>query len=244
MPPLVTQTNNRAYYDAFSAGYDTGRDVGYHKLIDDQAAELVRRVGEGKDLLEVGCGTGLVLQRVARFARSAKGMDLSPGMLARAKERGLDVVEGSATSLPFSDASFDVVYSFKVLAHVSELDVALREMARVVRPGGYLVYDCYNRNSMRYAIKRWFGPRATSTSFDEAAIGTRFLTPDEAKARIPAGTQLVSAAGLRILVPHPAVLRLPGLGALVRGAEWRLMDGSLAALAGFYVVTVRRDGVL
>jgi len=234
-------TDNRDYYDAFSARYDRDRDRGYHKLIDDQAAELVRRVGEGAEVLEVGCGTGLVLQRVAAFARRAVGVDLSPGMLEKAKSRGLDVVEGSATALPFPDESFDVAYSFKVLSHVPELPRALAEMLRVIRPGGHLVFDIYNRHSLRFAIKRLFGPRSTSTQFDEAAISTAFLTPDQVVAILPPGGRLVGQAGIRVITPHPAVLRLPAIGRAVEKLEWTLMDSPAARFAGFSVFTVEKD---
>jgi SAM-dependent methyltransferase len=233
-------TDNREYYDAFSEGYDRNRDRGYHKLIDDQAAALVRRVGEGRDLLEVGCGTGLVLQRCAEFARTAKGIDLSPGMLARARERGLDVREGSATALPFADDTFDVAYSFKVLSHVPQLDVALAEMVRVVRPGGHLVFDIYNRHSLRYLIKRVFGPRSTSKKFDEGAITTAFLTPDEVVALLPAAAKLNDIAGIRVITPHPAVFGLPGVGRAIEAAEWALMDSAARRFAGFTVFFVEK----
>ncbi|HEY8379192.1 MAG TPA: class I SAM-dependent methyltransferase [Nannocystis sp.] len=233
-------TENRSYYDAFSEGYDRGRDRGYHKLIDDQAAAVVGRFAAGKDVLEVGCGTGLILQRVVTSAKSARGVDLSPGMLAHARRRGLDVVEGSATELPFADASFDVTYSFKVLAHVPAWERALAEMARVTRPGGYMIFDIYNRNSLRYLIKRAWGPRKTSQAFDEAAITTRFLTPAQAAKALPAGTRIVDRAGIRITTVHPAVCRLPVVGALHERVEWSLMQSPLAALAGFYVFVAER----
>ncbi len=130
----------RAYYDEFAHRYEDRRDgrdpSGYHDMLDDLELGFLRRFAEGRDVLEVGCGTGLLLRRMAKFARSAKGVDLSPGMLERARARGLDVTEASATSLPFADASFDVACSFKVLAHVRDVQRALAEMARVVRPGG------------------------------------------------------------------------------------------------------------
>ncbi len=239
--PGSGRVDNRAYYDAFAESYDDRRLAGYHKLIDDQAAALVRRVGEGKEILEVGCGTGLVLERVAEFAARAEGVDLSPGMLARARARGLTVSEASADDLPYPDASFDVVYSFKVLAHVPPIDAALAEMARVVRPGGYLVYDFYNRHSLRALTKRLFGPRKTSRAFDEGAIPTRFWTLDEALAHLPAGTYLERIDGIRIVTVHSAQLRLPGIGRLTERLEWRLMEGPLARLAGFCVLTLRRE---
>ncbi|TPV93812.1 MAG: class I SAM-dependent methyltransferase [Myxococcales bacterium FL481] len=232
---MTTQTDNRSYYDAFSVGYDDDRETGYHQLIDDQAAALVQRVGTARSVLEVGCGTGLILQRVAAFARRAQGIDLSPAMLQHARARGLDVQHASATDLPFPDASFDVAYSFKVLAHVPDFALALTEMARVVRPGGYLVFDIYNRHSIRYAIKRWWGPRPTSSSYDEAAIGTRFLSVDEAPRYFPAGTRLVDRAGIRVVTVHPAPLRWPGAKALLARAEWKLMDSRWSRFAGFVV---------
>lgn len=232
--------DNRAYYDAFAAGYDRDRDRGYHKLIDDQAAALVRPYAAGKEVLEVGCGTGLILQRVADVARRAQGVDLSPGMLARARERGLDVIEGSATALPFPDASFDVAYSFKVLAHIPDWDACMRELSRVVRPGGTIVFDIYNSRSLRALIKRVWGPRATSTSFQEDAISTRFWTPEEASRRLPPDTRIVRRAGIRITTPHPIVCRLPVLGAVHERVEWALMESPLAGFAGFYVFVLER----
>lgn len=234
-------TDNREYYDAFSERYDRNRDRGYHKLIDDQAAALVRRVGTDRDVLEVGCGTGLVLARVAAFARTAQGIDLSPGMLERARERGLDVREGSATALPFPDNSFDVAYSFKVLSHVPQLSLALSEMVRVIRPGGHLVFDIYNRHSLRYLIKRVFGPKATSTKFDEGAITTAFFTPDEVVAMLPTNAKVTGVSGIRVITPHPAVFAVPGIGRAVEAAEWALMDSAVRKFAGFSVFFVEKQ---
>lgn len=234
------QTDNRAYYDAFSTRYDRGRDRGYHKLIDDQAAAIVGRYAAGKDALEVGCGTGLILQRVQEAARTAVGVDLSPGMLSAARARGLDAREGSATDLPLPDASFDVCYSFKVLAHIPDWDACLREMVRVTRPGGRIIVDVYNRRSLRYLIKKLWGARPTSEAFDEHAISTRFWTPSEAAARLPAETRVVATAGIRITTLHPVVCRLPVVGALHERIEWALMDSPLAGLAGFFVFVLER----
>src|SRR6187402_3356853 len=103
---------NREYYDAFSADYERERGRndpgGYHELLDELEAEYVRRYGSGRDVLEVGCGTGLVMLRIREFARTLKGVDLSPGMLEKAKARGLDAQLGSATDLPFESDQFDV----------------------------------------------------------------------------------------------------------------------------------------
>src|SRR4051794_41522631 len=101
-----THDANRAYYDAFSAGYEAHRGNndpgGYHDLLDELESEDVKRYGAGRDVLEEGCGTWLVLSRIAQFARSAHGVFLSPGTLANAQSRGLDVVLGSAIALPIA----------------------------------------------------------------------------------------------------------------------------------------------
>jgi len=236
----MSSADNARYYDAFARRYDEGRDRGYHRLIDDQAAAIVQRVGEGRSLLEVGCGTGLVMQRVARFARDVEGTDVSPGMLEHARARGLSVQLASATALPFADASFDVVYSFKVLAHIGPIDTALAEMARVTRPGGHMVFDCYNRDSLRYLVKRLRGPQRTSDSFDEAAIETRFETVDRATRRAAAHGRVAGIDGIRIVTPHPLMLRLPGVASIGRWLEWRLMRSPLGRFGGFVVLTVQR----
>jgi ubiquinone/menaquinone biosynthesis C-methylase UbiE len=233
--------DNRTYYDEFSRHYDDRRARGYHKLIDDQAAELVRRVGAGKQVLEVGCGTGLILERIAQFAERAEGVDVSPGMVDRARQRGLDVRVADATSLPYADGSFDVACSFKVLAHVPQFDAALVEMLRVVRPGGHIVFDVYNRRSLRYAAKRLFGPKPTSQRFAEDAITTRFVTPAEVEREFPAGTRLIARSGLRIATPHAALLRIPALGPAWERLEWALMDTPLANCAGFVVYTLQKE---
>jgi ubiquinone/menaquinone biosynthesis C-methylase UbiE len=232
--------DNRTYYDEFARHYDDRRARGYHKLIDDQAAALVRRVGAGKSLLEVGCGTGLILERVAQFAQRAEGVDVSPGMVEHARRRGLEARVADATSLPYADAAFDVAFSFKVLAHVSRFDEALAEMLRVVRPGGHIVFDIYNRHSLRYAMKRLFGPKHTSQRFAEDAILTRFLTPSEMTRRLPANTRFVARSGIRIATPHAALLKAPALGAAWERLEWGLMDTPLASFAGFVVYTLQK----
>jgi ubiquinone/menaquinone biosynthesis C-methylase UbiE len=151
----------RAYYDDFSTGYERERHHGYHALLDELELGVAVPFARGRDLLEVGCGTGLILSRLAEVARRAEGVDLSPGMLEKARSRGLTVHEASATELPYPDASFDTVLSFKVLAHVPDVRLALAEMARVCRPGGRVLAELYNPWSLRFLAKR---PRVPARS--------------------------------------------------------------------------------
>jgi ubiquinone/menaquinone biosynthesis C-methylase UbiE len=234
----------RAYYDEFAEVYEDRRDGndpgGYHDLLDDLEVEYVERFGRGGDVLEVGCGTGLLLRRIAGFARTARGVDLSLRMLARAKERGLDVVEGSATDLPFPDASFDVACSFKVLAHVRDIHRALAEMARVVRPGGHVLAELYNPLSLR-GLAKHIGPAgAIKGDTDERDVYTRFDTPWSIAELKPRGTELVASRGVRIVIPAAAALRVPVVGWALRRVERRLCDSPLNVFGGFWIAALRK----
>lgn len=230
---------NRKYYDAFSARYEAHRGKndpgGYHELLDELEANFVRRYATGRDVLEVGCGTGLVLSRIARFARSAKGIDLSPGMLERAKERGLDVTVGSATELPFENNSFDVTCSFKVLAHIPDLPRALSEMARVTRPGGMILAELYNPNSFRGVVKRYGPAREIANATVESQVYTAYHTPKDAAALAPAGCELVDSRGVRIVTPTAFAMRIPIVREVLRGAERALCDSPLKSFGGFFI---------
>src|SRR6478609_9669238 len=93
----MSRLDNRAYYDDFSGWYERERHLPYHRMLDDLEVEIVERYARGKQVLEVGCGTGLILHRVGQFASDAQGIDLSGGMLEKAADRGLHVAQASAT---------------------------------------------------------------------------------------------------------------------------------------------------
>jgi len=235
----------RAYYDEFSVRYEAerrpNRPDGYHALIDDLEVELVERYGAGRDVLECGVGTGLLLERFARFAKSARGIDLSPGMLERARARGLDVREASVTSIPFDDASFDVACSFKVLAHVPEIGRALAEMARVTRPGGVVIAEFYNPLSMRGLVKRLGPAGAISAGKRENAVYTRFDAPWVIPRILPPSLHIEAARGVRIVTPTARVMGVPFVRDVVRRLERRLADTRAAIFGGFYVVVLRKS---
>jgi SAM-dependent methyltransferase len=88
-------------------------------------------------LLEVGCGWGELAERMAReLGCTVVAIDQSQRMVELAKERGLDARLGDVQNLDFPDAGFDAVVAAWMLYHVPDLDRALGECARVLRPGG------------------------------------------------------------------------------------------------------------
>lgn len=98
--------------------------------------------GRGKDVLEVGVGAGTDFVQWVRGGARATGVDLTAAGVALTRERlGLEgltarVLEADAERLPFADASFDLVYSYGVLHHSPDTRQAVREVHRVLRPGG------------------------------------------------------------------------------------------------------------
>ncbi len=238
------QSETRAYYDEFSHRYEAerrpNRPDGYHALVDDLEVGLVERYGAGKDVLECGAGTGLLLERMARFAHSVVGIDLSTGMLEKARVRGLDVREASVTSLPFVDARFDVTCAFKVLAHVPDIGLALAEMARVTKPGGVVLAEFYNPLSMRGLVKRLGPAGRISRRTRESAVYTRFDAPWVVPRLMPPSLTFEAARGVRIVTPAASLMRIPGVGAALRAIETSLADTRAAFFAGFYVAVLRK----
>jgi len=90
-------------------------------------------------ILDAGCGTGTVLRELARSGQETVGLDALPEAVAFARRRSPEsrFEVGSVTALPFPDAGFDGVLFLDVLEHVDDR-LALREAARVLRPGGFL----------------------------------------------------------------------------------------------------------
>ena len=234
----------RAYYDEFSHRYEAerrpNRPDGYHALLDDLEVDLVRRYGGGLDVLECGVGTGLLLQRIAAFAHSAKGIDVSLGMLTKARERGLDVSEATVTAIPFADQSFDVTCAFKVLAHVPEIGQALAEMARVTRRGGVVLAEFYNPLSLRALVKLMGPSGRISQAKRESDVFTRFDAPWVIPRLLPPSLSLEAARGVRIVTPAAGLMRVPVVRRVFRAIERSLADTRAAFFAGFYIAVLRK----
>lgn len=107
-------------------------------------AEFRKHAGE--KVLEIGCGTGSDLLQFAKHGATATGVDLTAGHVKLARERlgNLAVVyQADMRDLPFEDEHFDYIYSHGVLHHCQEPETAVREMFRVLRPGGRVNVHLY-----------------------------------------------------------------------------------------------------
>ena len=160
-------------------------------------------VPAGTRFLDVGCGDGGLACAAAMQGAEVTGVDPDPAMLAAARKRASKAnlaatfVEGRVEQLPFPDASFDVVASVTVLCFVADAAGAVREMARVLRPGGRLVLGELGRWSWWAAFRRmrgWLGSKTWRAA--------RFRSSGELRA-------LAQEAGLSVTMLRGAIYYPP-----------------------------------
>lgn len=225
----------RAMFAAIAGSYDLNNRV--HSLWRDQAwrrfAVTSAGVREGEHVLDAACGTGDLTLAFARTAAARiVGCDFTPEMIAVAERKRVRSGAGprvafqwaDAMSLPFADRSFDVVSIAFGIRNVIEPRVALREFARVLRPGGRLVVLEFDQP--RFAPLRWFNalycrrimPRtATMIAHDTSgaykylpASVSSFMTREElSRAIVDAGFEppLVRSLTLGICACYRAVVK-------------------------------------
>jgi len=156
--------------DPCGAEYDREHDLGTREFFDSveryrysEYAPWMPRLMEFEKfrdarLLEVGCGMGTDLLQFARGGARCVGIDLTPRSVEITRHRfrlyaaNADFMISDGERLPFRDGSFDVVYSNGVLHHTPDTAGAIRELHRVLRPGGVAKVMLYHRNSLNY----WF----------------------------------------------------------------------------------------
>ena len=193
--------NDPAQYDDLADEWwdPEGEFAALHWLARARARLVPAPAGPGAQLLDIGCGGGLLAPHVHGYRHV--GVDLSPTALRIAEAHGVDETHAAdAASLPFDDASFDVVVAGEVLEHVTDLEGTVREATRVLKPGGTLVTDTINRT--------WFA-RLTLVTIGERIRGGPPLGCHDHRLFVPPRRlrQLAADGGvdLRVsgLAPHP-----------------------------------------
>lgn len=115
------------------------------------AASLVNYAGvsHGQEVLDVACGSGVVAVTAARRGARVRGLDLSPVLIEQARRNAdfigaqIEFIEGDAEALSYADATFDVVLSQFGHMFAPRPQVAIREMLRVLKPGGRIAFSTW-----------------------------------------------------------------------------------------------------
>jgi demethylmenaquinone methyltransferase/2-methoxy-6-polyprenyl-1,4-benzoquinol methylase len=142
-------------YDAMNRVMTAGLDVRWRRL----AASAVVRPGDR--VLDAACGTGdLAIADLKAGARTVTGLDFSERMLERARRKStaIDWVRGDLLALPFADGTFDAATVGFGVRNVADLELALRELRRVLHPGGRLAIleITQPRGLLRPFFSLWF----------------------------------------------------------------------------------------
>jgi 2-polyprenyl-6-hydroxyphenyl methylase/3-demethylubiquinone-9 3-methyltransferase len=170
---------------------------------------VVRVFGSGalaqQEILEVGCGGGLICEQLAQRKATLVGLEPSEGALttarAHARQSGLGqniyYQQGYAEALPFADGSFSIIISLDALEHVRDLKATISEIARVLAPGGIFVFDTINRTLLAQAVLIWFGEHFPPGGLTPGIHNYHaFIKPSELQALITAnGLQMRELTG-------------------------------------------------
>ncbi len=144
------------YHDWEAESYDDKWSISYDKRCVDYARDLFDAIVPDDELrelpydraLELGCGSGFFLLNLiqAGVARRGSVTDLSPGMVKVATRNGeklgleIDGRVADAEGIPYDDDTFDLVVGHAVLHHIPDVELSLREVVRVLKPGGRFVF--------------------------------------------------------------------------------------------------------
>jgi len=196
-----TSTERAQIYDQ-----TTNSKVDYtHFLTTVFVQELTQRIAPAGRVLDLGCGTGVLSVALAALGQHVTGIDISQAMLDKIDVKcptgSITLRQGDIFNLPLEDASFDGVITRWVVPHFRDWPKILKEAARVLRPGGTLVFDQCSRDNYELA-QRWgdleyakfgYDPRARAANsmfYAAASVEELQLAADVA------GLQLVNVVPL------------------------------------------------
>jgi ubiquinone/menaquinone biosynthesis C-methylase UbiE len=253
----VTVDNREIYNRNYSASQlDLVADDAVNQNLMALRLDYVRRLGAGKDVLDLCCGTGSYLLPNLDVMRSAVAVDFSSTMLDGLRDRlgdppppNLAISEEDAADLSLADASVDFVFSWTSLYYMPDLGAVLDEVRRVLRPGGVAVLELGNLHSVNTLVcnvqhreSGWAKPHHVPYS------GLRRLVEDRFSVREWRSFQLLNSYGTpRKLLPLAPLMTerwAPLLGR--RSGDGRTLDERLSSaeplrrLAFRHIVVVER----
>jgi SAM-dependent methyltransferase len=162
----------------------------------------------GEHILDLGCGDGQLTKRIAASGASVLGVDASAEMVAAARLRGIAADEANAQCLPYSDGSFDAVFSNAALHWVRDQDAMLAEVHRVLKPGGRFVAEMGGHGNVAAILVALMAVLARHGHSDLEDGVNYYPTPN-------AYTRRLQSHGFRVqqiaLIPRPTPLAESGM---------------------------------
>lgn len=204
-----SETINNAFYEELNEAWYTAYDHPIALLRAENRVrnpwigeEIRKRLGSEVTLLDVGCGGGLLTNKLAQEGHHVTGIDLSEKSLTVAKAhdstKQVHYLKANAYNLPFADQSFDVVCAMDILEHVELPQLLIQEASRVLKPEGLFFFHTFNRNLFSYItiIKgvEWFVKNAPKNMH----VYSLFIKPEELRVICSiASLQIKEFVGLR-----------------------------------------------
>ncbi len=235
----MSTASDPALYDTVSNEWWTGRVRWVRTLANMVPARLrhfehVVPDWSNLDVLDVGCAGGFLTEELARRGARVSGIDPAADAVAAARAHAaregltVDYRVGIGESLPWPDDQFDVVTCVDVLEHVGDVDKALSEAARVLRPGGWFLFDTINRNPLASFLVITVAERILGLLPDGAHDAKLFIKPHELRGKL-------TAAGF-----SPG--RFAGLGPIGLNLRGDFTFGRLPTTLVIYIGAASLDG--
>lgn len=150
----------QSHYDDISDVYEQRYDHRERgRLYYDHISQaVISKIKTGGNLLDIGCGTGLFISRYLKFGGTATGVDISPGMIHRARVKfpDLEFFVGNAENLPFRDNSYDAISSLLAFSYLQRPEMMLSDCLRILVPGGRLALCTLGKNMFTSGLPTLF----------------------------------------------------------------------------------------
>ena len=149
------------FWNKISPVYDIFENVYNRKVYKGTGIKVAEFIDESDNVLECACGTGAITEEIAKKAQKVLATDFAEGMLKRAKKKcrrygNVSFQFADITDLAFDNASFDKVVAGNVIHLLPEPAKAMKELGRVVKPGGKIIIPTYinmSKGSSGFAVK-------------------------------------------------------------------------------------------
>ncbi len=172
------------HYDEVAEIYDLryarGKGQQYYGHLSRHVIECVQ---PGGLLLDIGCGTGLFIERYLPLGSGAIGIDISKGMIERARGRcpESEFLVGTADALPFQEGTFDAVVSLLAFSYVRRPQEMMEDVYRILRPGGTFALCTLGKNVLTSVVPAlyWLGEKMEVRKIGVGHFGERYYDEDE-----------------------------------------------------------------